>query len=53
VNQFADDSCANGGVFFYKFCDHCMDFTRLNTVIDHMQVEEAFKQKDVKSKTVY
>lgn len=50
ASQFPDDFYSDGGILFCKFCDHCVDFTRLDTVKDHMKSKKHLSRRDAKSR---
>ena len=50
ASQFAEDFYADGGILFCKICDHCMDYTRINTVKDNLKSKKHLSRKDTKSK---
>jgi len=49
VGQFPDDFYAGSGILLCKFSDHRVDFTRLDTVKDHMKSKKLLSRRDTKS----
>ena len=47
ARQFKDDLYADGGVLFCRFCEHSIDFTRVDTVKDHLKSMEMETLKDI------
>lgn len=45
AKQFDDDLYVNGDVLFYRFCNHSIDFVRVDTIKNHMKSK---KQKQPK-----
>ena len=37
AKQFSDDLYADSGMLFCKFCDHCVDYIRVDTIKDHLR----------------
>ena len=35
ASQFAEDFHSDSGILFSFFCDHCVDYTTVNTIKDH------------------
>ena len=46
AKQFKTDFYADGGVHFCRFCEHSVDFTRLDTVKDHLMSKKHGAKKE-------
>ena len=47
AKQFKTDFYADGGVLFCRFCEHSVDFTRVDTVKDHLKSKKHAAKKEV------
>ncbi|XP_041480924.1 uncharacterized protein LOC121428390 [Lytechinus variegatus] len=47
--QFPDTFYADGGVMFCRHCSHSVDYTRSDTVKDHLKSKKHLKNKELKS----
>ena len=45
AKQFQEDLYADGGVLFCKFCEHCIDFVRVDTIKDHLKSQKHASRK--------
>ena len=48
VKQFPEDLYSDDGVLFCKFCDHSIDYVRIDTIKDHMKSKKHTQRKDQK-----
>ena len=48
AKQFETDFYADGGVLFCRFCEHSVDFTRVDTVKDHLMSKKHAAKKEVR-----
>ena len=48
VKQFPEDLYSDDGVLFCKFCDHSVDYVRIDTIKDHMKSKKHTQRKDQK-----
>ena len=48
VRQFPDYFYADGEVLFCKFCDHSVDYVRVDTIKDHLKSKKHRQRKDLK-----
>ena len=48
VKQFPNELYVDGGVLFCRFCDHSLDFVRLDTIKDHFKSKKHRMRKDAK-----
>ena len=48
AKQFSSDFYADGGVLFSRFCDHSVDFMRLDTVKDHLKSKKHTTRKEAR-----
>ena len=46
--QFNTDFYADGGVLFCRFCEHSVDFTRVDTVKDHLKINKHAAKKEAR-----
>ena len=51
MSAFQEDLYADGGVLFCKFCEHCIDFVRVNTIKDHLKSQKHVSRKQSKLST--
>ena len=47
AKQFKTDFDADGGVLLCRFCEHSVDFTRVDTVKDHLMSKKHAAKKEV------
>ena len=45
AKQFKDDLYADGGVLFCKYCAHSVDYTRVDTIKDHLKSKKHCAKK--------
>ena len=45
AKQFKDDLYADGGVLFCKYCAHSVDYTRVDTIKDHLKGKKHCAEK--------
>ena len=50
IEQFPEDLYADGGVLFCRFCEHSVDFTRVDTVKDHLKSKKHCSRREEKRK---
>ena len=48
VKQFPGDLYSDDGILFCKFCDHSVDYVRIDTIKDHMKSKKHTQRKDQK-----
>ena len=48
ARQFKDDLYADGGVLFCRFCEHSIDFTRVDTVKDHLKSKKHSAKREAR-----
>ena len=48
AKQFKTDFYADGGVLFCRFCEHSVDFTRVDTVKDHLKSKKHAAKKEAR-----
>ena len=48
AKQFSDDFYADAGVLFCRFCEHSVDFVRVDTLKDHLKSKEHAARKEIK-----
>ena len=48
AKQFSGDLYEDGNILFCKFCEHSIDFKRVDTVIDHLGSKKHVKNKSAK-----
>ena len=48
VKQFPEDLYSDDGILFCKFCDHSIDYVRIDTIKDHMKSKKHTQRKDQK-----
>ena len=48
VKQFLNELYVDSGVLFSQFCDHSLDFVRLDTIKDHFKSNKHRMRKDAK-----
>ena len=48
ARQFSSDFYENGGTLFCRFCEHSLDFVRINTIKDHLVSQKHNRNKDKK-----
>ena len=48
VKQFPEDLYSDDGILFCKFCDHSVDYVRIDTIKDHMKSKKHTQRKDQK-----
>ena len=48
VEQFKDEFYEDSGVLFCKFCEHCLDFSRIDTLKDHLKSQKHALRKQSK-----
>ena len=48
AKQFHSDLYADGGVLFCRFCEHSIDFTRVDTVKDHLKSKKHTGKKQAR-----
>ena len=48
ARQFKAELYADGGVLFCRYCDHSLDFTRIDTVKDHLKSKKHATRKQAK-----
>lgn len=51
AKQFSSELYAEGGILFCKFCDHSLDFVRVDTIKDHLKSKKHLRRKDSKEAT--
>ena len=45
AKPFKDDICTDGGVLFCKYCAHSVDYTRVDTIKDHLKSKKHCAKK--------
>ena len=48
AKQFSSDIYADGGALFCRFCGHSVDFTRFDTVKDHLKNKRNTTKKEAR-----
>lgn len=48
VKQFPSELYADGGILFCKFCDHSVDYVRVDTIKDHLKSKKHIRRRDLK-----
>ena len=48
AKQFSSEIYADGGVLYRRFCSHSVDFTRLDTVKDHLKNKKHTTRKEAR-----
>ena len=48
AKQFSDDFYADGGILFCRFCEHSVDFVRVDTLKDHLKSKKHAARKEIK-----
>ena len=48
ARQFSSDLYEDEGTLFCRFCDHSLDFVRINTIKDHLLLQKHRRNKDKK-----
>ena len=51
AKQFSEDFYADGGVLFCRFCEHSLDFVRIDTVKDHIKSKKHGAKKESKKQS--
>ena len=51
AKQFKEDMYADGGVLFCKFCEHCIDYVRVDTIKDHLKSQKHASREKAKLST--
>ena len=51
AKQFQEDMYADGGVLFCRFCEHCIDYVRVDTIKDHLKSQKHASRKKAKLST--
>ena len=48
AKQFSNDFYSDGGIIFCRFCGHSVDYTRIDTVKDHIKSKKHVTNKEAK-----
>ena len=48
AKQFKGDLYADGGVLFCKYCQHSIDYVRVDTIKDHLKAQKHISRKEAK-----
>ena len=48
VEQFKDEFYEDSGVLFCRFCEHCLDFSKIDTLKDHLKSQKHAVHKQSK-----
>ena len=48
AKQFSEDMYSDGGVLFCRFCAHSVDYTRIDTIKDHVKSKKHLANKEAK-----
>ena len=49
AKQFKDELYADGDVLFCKYCQHSVDFVRIDTIKDHLKSKKHCTRKEAKT----
>ena len=49
AKQFKDDLYFDGGVVFCRFCEHSIDYVRVDTIKDHCKSKKHLARKEARS----
>ena len=48
VKQFKEDLYVDGGVLFCKYCEHSIDYVRIDAIKDHLKSKKHASRKEAK-----